>query len=281
MMPSPFRSLRAALRLLLCAALFGAAVPALAQYDPQAAFAPFPMDLPVDVYRSSNGLPGPQHWQNRADYDDPRHARPRRRSADARRRRGDHLHQQQPRRARRAVAAARPEHLQADSRAASSPMAAAPRGTTDGMVIDKVEIEQNGRFVAADHAGQRHPPAHRPARRRWRQGRQGPECTSPGTSRSRARGAGAWRWGKPRAGRCTTLPNGIRAWPSTTTCAAGTPLPYLGQEFYLEYGEFDYSVTVPSDMIVAGIRRAGEPAGGADARSSGNAWQRRGPATRR
>ncbi len=29
-------------------------------------------------------------------------------------------------------------------------------------------------------------------------------------------------------------------------------LPYIGAEFYLEYGHFDYYVTVPSDMIVAG-----------------------------
>ena len=29
-------------------------------------------------------------------------------------------------------------------------------------------------------------------------------------------------------------------------------LPYLDQEFYLDYGDFDYQVTVPSEMIVAG-----------------------------
>ncbi|MGZ6049872.1 MAG: M1 family metallopeptidase [Phenylobacterium sp.] len=29
-------------------------------------------------------------------------------------------------------------------------------------------------------------------------------------------------------------------------------LPYLANEFYLEYGSFDYSITVPSDMLVAG-----------------------------
>ena len=29
-------------------------------------------------------------------------------------------------------------------------------------------------------------------------------------------------------------------------------LPYLGSEFYLEYGDIDYAVTVPADMIVAG-----------------------------
>ncbi len=29
-------------------------------------------------------------------------------------------------------------------------------------------------------------------------------------------------------------------------------LPYIGSEFYLEYGNFDYYVTVPSNFIVAG-----------------------------
>ena len=29
-------------------------------------------------------------------------------------------------------------------------------------------------------------------------------------------------------------------------------LPYLANEFYLEYGAFDYAVTVPADMLVAG-----------------------------
>ncbi len=29
-------------------------------------------------------------------------------------------------------------------------------------------------------------------------------------------------------------------------------LPYVGAEFYLDYGDFDYDVTVPSDMVVAG-----------------------------
>jgi hypothetical protein len=29
-------------------------------------------------------------------------------------------------------------------------------------------------------------------------------------------------------------------------------LPYIGAEFYLEYGHFDYYLTVPSEMIVAG-----------------------------
>jgi hypothetical protein len=55
------------------------------------------------------------------------------------------------------------------------------------------------------------------------------------------------------------------------------PLPYLAQEFYLEYGDFDYSVTVPANWIVAGsgalaneveVLSAGQRARLAEARKS-------------
>ena len=36
-------------------------------------------------------------------------------------------------------------------------------------------------------------------------------------------------------------------------------LPYLANEFYLEYGSFDYAVTVPADMIVAGSGQLTNP----------------------
>jgi hypothetical protein len=38
------------------------------------------------------------------------------------------------------------------------------------------------------------------------------------------------------------------------------PLPYLAQEFYLEYGDFDYSVTVPANWVVAGSGELANPA---------------------
>ncbi|HET8898399.1 MAG TPA: M1 family metallopeptidase [Rhodanobacteraceae bacterium] len=36
-------------------------------------------------------------------------------------------------------------------------------------------------------------------------------------------------------------------------------LPYLNNEFYLEYGDFDYSITVPEDMIVVGSGELANP----------------------
>lgn len=39
-----------------------------AGYDPLETFAPLDLSQAVNVYRSSNGMPGPQYWQNKADY---------------------------------------------------------------------------------------------------------------------------------------------------------------------------------------------------------------------
>ncbi len=41
----------------------------LGTYDPRLTFAPLALPDPVNAYRSSNGAPGPQYWQNEADYD--------------------------------------------------------------------------------------------------------------------------------------------------------------------------------------------------------------------
>ena len=40
-----------------------------AAYDPAKTFAPLTLPDPVNSYRSSNGAPGPDYWQNSADYE--------------------------------------------------------------------------------------------------------------------------------------------------------------------------------------------------------------------
>ncbi|MGB7267347.1 MAG: hypothetical protein WBC92_17655, partial [Terracidiphilus sp.] len=42
---------------------------AASAYDPRLTFAPLTLPDPVNVYRSSNGAPGPEYWQNEADYE--------------------------------------------------------------------------------------------------------------------------------------------------------------------------------------------------------------------
>ena len=46
-----------------------AASAAATSYDPRLTFAPLTLPDPVNVYRSSNGAPGPAYWQNEADYE--------------------------------------------------------------------------------------------------------------------------------------------------------------------------------------------------------------------
>jgi len=43
--------------------------PAATSYDPRITFAPVMFPDPVNAYRSSNGAPGPNYWQNEASYE--------------------------------------------------------------------------------------------------------------------------------------------------------------------------------------------------------------------
>src|ERR1700761_5959751 len=57
-------------RLLMAASLLVLPLAARAQaYDPRLTFATLTLPDPVNVYRSSNGAPGPSYWQNEADYE--------------------------------------------------------------------------------------------------------------------------------------------------------------------------------------------------------------------
>jgi hypothetical protein len=240
------RSLRAA----LSCALLAAASPVLAQYDPQAAFAPFPMEQAVNVYRSSNGLPGPQYWQNRADYTihatlDADPVTPSlsgeevitytNNSPEALAELWLHLDQNLYKRGSRAAFA----------------NGTAQRGSTEGMVLDKVEIEQGGKFVSVPFLVSDTrmkitlpvPLAGKGARARLRLAWH---FAIPG------QWGGRMGWAMAKAGPMYDLAqwyprmavyDDIRGWDTA---------PYLSQEFYLEYGDFDYFLTVPSDMIVAG-----------------------------
>ena len=38
-------------------------------YNPRETFAPLTLPGPINSYRSGNGAPGPDYWQNRADYE--------------------------------------------------------------------------------------------------------------------------------------------------------------------------------------------------------------------
>jgi hypothetical protein len=239
----------------LCAALpavlpTGAADAQSSAYDPLKAFAPLTLPDPVSRYRSGNGAPGPDYWQNRADYqihatldtaakvlradEDITYTN---NSPDSLPSLWVQLDQNIYRKDARSVGAGGRER----------------KDFTDGYVLDAVEVRASPRGSAA----------------------QVPYLVSDTRMQIRLaqplQGHGAqlhihirYHYAIPGAfgGRTSwvTTPKGdiydiaqwyprmavyddLRGWDTQ---------PYLGNEFYLEYGHFDYFITVPAGMLVAG-----------------------------
>jgi len=228
------------------------------RYDPHALFDPSFLSAPGTVYRSGSGAPGPAYWQNRADYTI--HARL---DTEARRLSGseriaytnqspDSLHElwlQLDQNLRRA--GARGGVLSA----ASSPVAR----DTGGFVLRSVRVERNGLVAEAHfrvygtrmrislaeplpaHGGQLDllidysfiVPAVNPGRMGFMETGHGPVYEIA-------------QW-YPRM----SVYDDVRGWNT---------LPFLGSgEFYLEYGNFDYSVDVPASYVVVGSGRLRNP----------------------
>jgi hypothetical protein len=217
-------------------------------YDPQALFAPLQLPQPANAFRDGSGKPGPLFWQNRADYD---------------------LHATIDPAAHRLAGEETitytnnsPDTLdvlwlqldqdiyRADSRAASRPRRGEAHAT-DGFEIASVEVEAGGK---------RQPVRQLVDDTRMRIDLPRPLAGHGGALKLHIRYAytipGTW------GGRTAVTPsrNGeiyeiaqwyprmavyddLRGWDTQ---------PYLGSEFYLEYGTFDYAVTVPWDYLVAG-----------------------------
>ncbi len=217
-------------------------------YDPRAAFAPLTLPDPVSRYRSANGAPGPDYWQNRADYVIAARLEPETRtlsgvvtvtytnnSPDALDVLWLQLDQNIYRRDSRAGAVSARVRTQ----------------FTDGDILDSVEIEAGGRFVGAKYLV---------SDTRLQLRLPTPLAAGGGRTRLRIRyhytipgsfgGRTAW----------TATPHGdvydIAQWYPRMAVyddvRGWDPLPYLGSEFYLEYGAVDYAITVPADMLVAG-----------------------------
>ncbi|MGZ6041860.1 MAG: M1 family metallopeptidase [Asticcacaulis sp.] len=227
-----------------------AAKPQIAtDYDPLETFAPRRPDLPVNAYRSSNGRPGPAYWQNRADYQI--HAT---------------LDTKTPALNGSEVITYTnnsPDPLDVlwlqldqnvyrpDSRGNHADSSDPSQGHSDGFNLDSVEVitgkhsEKAEILVNDTRLRVTLPQALQgkggkiKLKLRW-------HFTIPGEW------GGRMAWGMAKAGPIYDLAqwyprmavyDDVRGWDTA---------PYLAQEFYLEYGDFDYYVTVPSDMLVAG-----------------------------
>lgn len=235
-------------------------------YDPRVTFAPLTLPQAVNGYRSANGAPGPQYWQNEADYE--MHAAIdtekkvlsntetityTNNSPDVLTSLWLHLEQNTYREDSRA------HNLGASGygRRPQAATAARPeRQTTDGYEFESVEVEP---VVAGAAAGKRVKADYVISDTRM-QIRLAAPLKHGGKVRVHIqyhyRIPGVWG-GRTSVGMAEhgeiydiaqwyprmCVYDDLRGWDT---------LPYIGAEFYLEYGHFDYSVTVPWNFIVAG-----------------------------
>jgi hypothetical protein len=232
-----------------------AAAAATGSYNPRETFAPLDFYPPVNAYRAGDGTPGPAYWQNRADY-----------TINARLDPATHSisgtvqirYTNNSPGALDALWLLLEQNLyKPDSRANLSlggrpgVLSSVPQGFTEGMILDDARVTVGGRTVGvrpivSDTRAQLRLPAplatgatavvdiryHYTVPKEPWGGRTGWMDSPHGPIYSIA------QW-YPRM----AVYDDLRGWDT---------LPYLQQEFYLEYGDFDYSVTVPANWIVAG-----------------------------
>jgi hypothetical protein len=223
-------------------------------YQPLVTFAPLTLPDPPNSYRSGNGAPGPAYWQNRADYAIKAVLDPATKTLS-----GEEvvtytnnspdeldvlwlqLDQNTYRKDARAVAAGGYRRSQ----------------FSEGDVLEAVEIEQAGKFqpaayVVSDTRLQVRLPA---------------ELVHSGKARLRIRWhftvPGAWGgrtgWTATKNGEVYDIAQWYPRMEVYDDLRGWDTLPYLGSEFYLEYGTIDYAVTAPVDMLLAGSGQLENP----------------------
>ncbi len=251
-------SLTSSLLLLLAApSLAQTAVPST--YDPRVTFAPLTLPQPVNSYRSGSGAPGPAYWQNEADYTMHATLDPvaktltndevityTNNSPDTLTSLWILLEQNTYR------ADSRGNNLGSLGNRRAPPADTPPTGNhTEGILLDSVQLQAGATpTTAADYIVDdtrmqirlRDPlQPHAALRIHIRY-----HYVIPGIW------GGRTSWGAAQHGEIYDIAqwyprmcvyDDLRGWDT---------LPYIGSEFYLEYGHFDYSVTVPWNFLVAG-----------------------------
>ena len=229
-----------------------APIQAATSFDPKAASAPQPLPDPVNRYRSGNGAPGPDYWQNRVDY-----SIKARIDTDA-----------------KVLTATEtvtytnnsPDTLpslwmqldqniyRADSRSALMGGRRRNGGAaqhSEGYVIDAVEVARGKTwvktpFVVSDTRMNVRLDAPLRGKGTKLAFRITYHYTIPGAW------GGRTSWVDTKNGPIFDIAQWFPRMAVYDDLRGWDTLPYLGSEFYLEYGDIDYAVTVPGDMIVAG-----------------------------
>jgi hypothetical protein len=243
-----------ALALLLIAPFTSAAPaahePIASKYDPLALFAPFDYQNPVNRYRAADGQPGPDYWQNRADYEIHATLDPKAKTLTGTE---TITYTNNSPQALGYLWLQLDQNLYRTDARGNFTRDHAPRFDehTGGDVITSVEIENGSGTVKAHYTV---------SDTRMRVDLPQAVAANGGKVRVRI----AWHYTVPGefGGRTDwfATKNGdifeiaqwyprlcvyddLRGWDTA---------PYLNNEFHLEYGDFDYSITVPSNMLVVG-----------------------------
>jgi len=218
-------------------------------YQPRETFAPYDMGQAVNRYRGGDGMPGPDYWQNRADYVIRATLDP---AAHTIKGEVAITYTNASPSALDVLWLQLEQNIYRPGSRSSMAQGGAPRGNTEGMTLDQVTVTLGKAAMAvtpviSDTRAQLRLPA---------------ALASGGKAIIHIRyhydvpndefgGRTGWltaKNGAPIYSVAQWYPrmavfDDLRGWDTA---------PYLAQEFYLEYGNFDYFITVPSDMIVAG-----------------------------
>jgi len=234
-------------RLSLAAVAFAGTLAATAAtYDPRETFAPFVYPQAVNAYRSGSGMPGPLFWQNRADYDLAATLDPVKNTMTGKA--TIHYTNNSPDALDVLWLQLDENRFTADARG-NFTSGKAEKRHTDGFRIASVTVGQGGRvatFVVADTRMQVRLPEPVAARGGKVSVTIAYAYDLPGdfggrTGFAPSKNGAIYEMAQWYPRMCVY--DDQRGWDTA---------PYLNSEFYLEYGDFDYAITLPSDMIVAG-----------------------------
>ncbi|WP_426284985.1 M1 family metallopeptidase [Luteibacter sp. E-22] len=228
--------------------LAGALGATAATFDPRETFAPFTYPQPVNAYRSGSGLPGPLFWQNRADYDLAATLDPVKNTMTGKA--TIHYTNNSPDALDVLWLQLDENRFTADARG-NFTSGKAEKRHTGGYRIASVTVEQGGRevtvnYVVSDTRMQVRLPVAVPAHGGKVSLTIAYSYDLPGdfggrTGFAPSKNGNIYEMAQWYPRMCVY--DDLRGWDTA---------PYLNSEFYLEYGDFNYAVTVPSDMIVAG-----------------------------
>ena len=254
-----FLTLELCLHQSVCRSLWAQSPAGSTSYDSRLTFAPLTLPDPVNEYRSSNGAPGPSYWQNEADYQI-------RVDLDTTEKqlKGNEIIRytnNSPDSLPSLWLQLEQNIYRKDSRARNlGGIRGGRRGGgatrvedtfTDGYVFDAVNLEAGKQSVEAEYII-----SDTRMQIRLRKPLESHGGQLKLHLRYHYRIPGVWggrtSWGMSQKGEIYDMAQWYPRMAVYDDLRGWDTLPYIGSEFYLEYGKFDYYITAPSEMLIVG-----------------------------